>query len=78
MPRLLIALAAASLTISLAPAANAYGTEPTFTIMDAAVTMPAADDVCIPAISDGLAKALALPKTGSEARLAQLACAVEE
>jgi hypothetical protein len=78
MPRLSIALAAASLTISLAPAANAYGTEPTFTIMDAAITMPAADEVCIPSISEALAKALALPQTGSEARLAQLACATDE
>ncbi len=78
MTRLSIALAAASLTISLAPAANAYGTEPTFTIMDASVSMPTADEVCIPTISDALAKALALPKTTSEARLAQLACATGE
>ncbi len=78
MPRLSIALAAASLTISLAPAANAYGTEPTFTIMDATVTMPTAEEVCIPPITAALAKALALPQPTSEARLAQLACAPDE
>lgn len=77
MPRLSIALAAATLTISLAPAASAYSTEPTFTIMDAAVTLPDTADVCIPPISAALAKALALPEIASEAKLAQLACAID-
>jgi len=80
MTRLSIAFAAATLTLSLAPAANAYATEPTFTVTDAVVSMPQTaetGEICVSRISPELAKALALPRPNADARLATLACVTE-
>ena len=81
MTRLSLVFVAFILPIVLSPAAHAYSTEPTMTVIQASATRPQVvvdGEVCVRTLSPELARALALPEMDQENQSINTACAVTE
>ncbi len=80
MSKLSLAIATALMAISLAPAAQAYSTEPPYTVTQVAMIeagLPEAGEICEQPMQPELVAALGLPKVVADSDQTELACAAK-